>query len=218
LPAVLLIAAGTEITAFHVAGGILAIWAVVVAALGIMRKGFPGSRMAETLVIAITAILVVGTVGSAIATSGEEGPESERLTGTEEKTGKEGSEAPDQGGTPAPDTSPESGQEPGAQGQDAPEGDVGQTLTLEVVESGGFAFDKDALEATTGAVRLTLNNTGSAPHNVALEGDGVAEEGEVVQGGGASEVEAELQPGEYTFYCSVPGHREAGMEGTLTVE
>ena len=214
----LLIAAETEITAFHIAGGILAIWAVVVSAIGIMRKDFPGSGVLEKLVITVTAILVVGTVGTAIGTSGEEGPESERLTGTEEKAGKEGSEAPDEGGRPAPDTSPESGQEPGAQGQDAPEGDVGQTLQLGVAEGGGLAFDKSELEAAAGTVRITLNNTESAPHNVALEGSGVDEEGEVVQQGGASEIEAELEAGEYTFYCSVPGHREAGMEGTLTVE
>ena len=213
----LLIAAGTEINAFHVVGGILAVWAVVVSALGIMRKDFPGSGIFEKLVIAVTAILVVGTVGSAIATSGEEGPEGHRTTGTEEKSGKEGSEAPDEGGTPAPDTSPESGQEPGAEGKDAPAGEVGRSLSLGVAEGGQLAFDKTELEATAGLVRITLQNDSQVPHNVALEGDGVDEEGEVVQQG-ASEVEAELKAGEYTFYCSVPGHREGGMEGTLTVK
>ena len=44
------------------------------------------------------------------------------------------------------------------------------------------------------------------------------EVGPEVAGGGVSEIEVDLQPGEYTFYCSVPGHREGGMEGTLTVE
>jgi uncharacterized cupredoxin-like copper-binding protein len=46
----------------------------------------------------------------------------------------------------------------------------------------------------------------------------VNEEGPVVNNGGVSEIEVDVQPGEYTFYCSVPGHREGGMEGTLTVE
>jgi uncharacterized cupredoxin-like copper-binding protein len=31
-------------------------------------------------------------------------------------------------------------------------------------------------------------------------------------------VSAQLKPGNYTFYCSVPGHRQAGMQGTLTVK
>jgi uncharacterized cupredoxin-like copper-binding protein len=39
-----------------------------------------------------------------------------------------------------------------------------------------------------------------------------------VQNGGVSTVNVKLAPGTYTFYCSVPGHRQAGMQGTLTVK
>ena len=56
------------------------------------------------------------------------------------------------------------------------------------------------------------------PHNIAIEGNGVDEEGQVVQNGGVSRVEVDLKAGEYTFFCSVPGHREGGMEGTLPVK
>ena len=56
------------------------------------------------------------------------------------------------------------------------------------------------------------------PHNIAVEGNGVSEQGEVVQGGGVSEISFAAKPGTYTFYCSVPGHREGGMEGELTVQ
>jgi uncharacterized cupredoxin-like copper-binding protein len=39
-----------------------------------------------------------------------------------------------------------------------------------------------------------------------------------VKNGAVSRIEVDLKPGEYTFYCSVPGHREGGMEGKLTVQ
>src|SRR3954447_22569794 len=51
--------------AFIVAGAILAVWAVLVAMLGM--RGFPGRRGGERVAIAITAVLFVGAVSSAIA-------------------------------------------------------------------------------------------------------------------------------------------------------
>ena len=69
-----------------------------------------------------------------------------------------------------------------------------------------------------GALTLNSNNEAAIPHNIALEGGGINEEGPVVQGGETSTIEVTVKPGEYTFYCSVPGHREGGMEGTLTVK
>jgi uncharacterized cupredoxin-like copper-binding protein len=50
-----------------------------------------------------------------------------------------------------------------------------------------------------------------------IEGPGVNEEGETVGEGGRSTVRVALRRGRYDFYCSVPGHRQGGMEGTLTV-
>jgi hypothetical protein len=71
------------VNAFHVVGGLLAIWAVVVSFLGITREGFPNSAMAERLVMAISILLVVGAIGTAVYTGATEGgketPESVQL-------------------------------------------------------------------------------------------------------------------------------------------
>jgi plastocyanin len=93
----------------------------------------------------------------------------------------------------------------------------GGALTLAADAGGGLSFDKESLEAPAGEVTIRMENPSSLPHNVSIEGDGVDEEGDTVEEGGTSEVSAELRAGEYTFYCSVPGHQEGGMEGTLTV-
>ena len=72
--------------------------------------------------------------------------------------------------------------------------------------------------APAGALKIESLNEASIDHDIAIEGNGVDEKGEVVNNGGTSEIDTDLQAGEYTFYCSVQGHREGGMEGKLTVE
>jgi plastocyanin len=94
----------------------------------------------------------------------------------------------------------------------------GGTLDIPAAPSGALAYEFGSAEASAGALTINSVNESSIPHNIALEGSGVNEEGEVVQDGGTSTIEADVQPGEYTFFCSVPGHREGGMEGTLTVK
>jgi hypothetical protein len=59
--------------AFHVVGGLLAIWAVVVSFLGIAREGFPKNRGAERLVTLVSVVLVLGAIGTAIYTGITEG-------------------------------------------------------------------------------------------------------------------------------------------------
>ena len=82
-------------------------------------------------------------------------------------------------------------------------------------ENGQLAFQFKNAEAKAGKVTLESQNDSSVPHNIALEG---GPEGEIVQGGKTSMITVDLKPGKETFYCSVPGHEQAGMKGTLTVK
>jgi plastocyanin len=91
-------------------------------------------------------------------------------------------------------------------------------LEIPADPDGGLFFKFADATAPAGPLKLESVNDASIDHNIAIEGNGVNEQGPVVKDGGVSEVDVDLQPGEYTFYCSVQGHREAGMEGPLTVK
>jgi plastocyanin len=90
--------------------------------------------------------------------------------------------------------------------------------TLSIPVGVGLAYKFADAEAPAGQLTINSVNESSVDHDIALEGNGVNEKGEVVKNGGVSEFSVDLKPGEYTFFCSVPGHREGGMEGTLTVK
>jgi plastocyanin len=96
-------------------------------------------------------------------------------------------------------------------------GGGGETLTLSSPEDGALKFDKTELSAPAGTVTIEYDNPASIPHAVAIEGNGVNETSETVTGDSTS-VSADLEAGEYTFFCPVDGHRAGGMEGTLTVK
>jgi plastocyanin len=96
-------------------------------------------------------------------------------------------------------------------------GAASQTLRVDADPSGALRFTTESLQANAGEVTIIMDNPSSLPHNVAIQGNGVDEKGEIVEKGGQSEVSATLEPGTYEFYCSVPGHEAAGMKGELTV-
>ena len=97
-------------------------------------------------------------------------------------------------------------------------GGGGETLKLAADPSGALKFDKTSLTAKAGNVTVDMDNPSNVPHAIEVEGNGVEEEGEVVEKGGLSTVTADLEPGEYEFYCPVGNHEAAGMKGTLTVD
>ena len=94
----------------------------------------------------------------------------------------------------------------------------GTKLKADADPGGDLKFTVDTLDAPAGTVTITMDNPSELPHAIEIEGNGVEEEGETVEKGGTSEVTADLKPGEYEFYCPVPGHKEGGMTGTLTVK
>ncbi len=98
-------------------------------------------------------------------------------------------------------------------------GGGGDTATIMLVAdpNGDLSFDQTELTAAAGEVTVELMNDSGIPHNVEIEGNGVEEVSETISEGSTS-MTLTLEPGEYEFYCAVPGHREGGMEGTLTVE
>jgi plastocyanin len=104
-------------------------------------------------------------------------------------------------------------------GSDTGGGGGGGASTLKIAAdpSGALKFDKTSLTAKAGEVTIDMDNPSDVPHAVEIEGEGVEEEGETVGKGGVSTVTAELQPGEYEFYCPVGNHEAEGMKGTLTV-
>ncbi len=146
------------------------------------------------LLLAATALLALGACGSS-------------------NSGSSASSA-----APAPATTAAA---PATQSQTSAAAGLGATSTVTVTAdpSGALKFTKTKLTAKAGTVTVSmLNPSGSGvPHGIAVEGNGVDQDGKTVQPGGTSTDTLKLKPGTYSYYCPVPGHKAAGMTGTLTV-
>jgi uncharacterized cupredoxin-like copper-binding protein len=92
------------------------------------------------------------------------------------------------------------------------------TVEIDADPSGQLKFLASNATAKPGKVTLRSLNKSATPHDIAVTGGGLDQIGPVVSNGGTSTVSVTLKAGTYTFYCSVPGHRQAGMQGTLTVK
>ena len=95
----------------------------------------------------------------------------------------------------------------------------GGTIAVEADPSGELAFTETELTGTAGTNTVELTNDSSTPHDVVVEDDSGGEVAATEEiSGSTTTAEGEFEAGDYTFYCSVPGHQEAGMEGTIAVE
>lgn len=222
------LAAEKSKTAYYIAGGLLVAWALIVSVLfGLRKPDFPGSLGGQRIVMAISAILVIAAASTAVITSG----------GGTEKAGaasaSQGTTAATPGGTSAPSTTSEpstaTASKPAAsKPAKSPKATTGTpppasspaaatTVKLAANPAGQLAYEPKQLTAKAGKVTVDMSNASPVEHDVAVaQGSTVLGQTPVFAGGSKS-VTLTLKPGKYTFYCTVPGHRQAGMEGTLTV-
>ncbi len=118
---------------------------------------------------------------------------------------------------PAPEATTEGNANAGGGSDEA--GGGGATLSFEADPEGALAYTTTEATTEAGKVTVEFDNPQSLTHDVAIEDSSGKEVGatELIADSSDSTT-VNLKPGTYTFFCSVPGHREAGMEGTLTVE
>jgi plastocyanin len=92
----------------------------------------------------------------------------------------------------------------------------GPAQTTIDIKGGNFFFDPKNPEAPAGIAAIRLEST-QGTHTLVFDNGKVPGFKLETGSGKSDELKANLKPGKYTFFCDIPGHREAGMEGTLTV-
>jgi plastocyanin len=97
-------------------------------------------------------------------------------------------------------------------------GSASSTLSDAANPSGQLKFTSSSLTAKAGKVTVQFTNKSSIAHNFTIQGSGGVVGSTPTFAGGTKSFTVNLKPGTYTFYCSVPGHRQAGMQGTITVK
>ena len=92
-------------------------------------------------------------------------------------------------------------------------------MTVAADSSGQLKFTKTSLTANAGKVTVQFTNNAPLAHNLTIQQgtNGPNIGATPTFQGGTKTLTVNLKPGTYTFYCSVPGHRDGGMRGTLTV-
>ena len=212
------LAAEKSKTAYYIAGGMLVAWALIVSVLlGLRKPDFPGSIGGQRVVMAITIVLVLATTSTAVLTSGGAVSASAASSSTQASATSSSQATTTAAATPAASTPSKSPK--ATTGTPAPPSSPAAATTLKLAAnpSGQLAYETKQLSAKAGKVTIDMTNMSPVEHNVTIA------EGAKVLGatptfsGGSKSVTVTLKPGTYTFYCSVPGHRQAGMEGKLTV-
>jgi uncharacterized cupredoxin-like copper-binding protein len=178
-------------TVYFVIGAVLVAWALVLTFGGMTRApNFPDVRSGRML-MAVSAGLALAAFAAVVTTTEKEHPRIE----AKEKQEK----------------SAESGRDEGAAG-----GTAGSTFRSSVAEN-EYSIKLNNSSLRPGGIAFEVENKGKIPHDLAIEGNGVERKTPLIDPGKNATVEADLKPGTYKLYCTVPGHEQLGMKTEVTV-
>jgi uncharacterized cupredoxin-like copper-binding protein len=177
-------------TAYYVIAIVIAVGAVVLSAIGLTREDFPPTVGAARAVMAGTLILVLAGIVTLLATTHKEHPREEAAEAREKAAE--------------------------AQGETAGGGERGGTRVRTVEDEFSIKIESgDTLRP--GQYTFVVDNRGQIDHDLEIEGEGVEEKTPLIGPGKEADLTADLKPGKYRFYCTVPGHAESGMDTEVTV-
>lgn len=192
-------------TLFYVFGITLVVSALAVSAVGLRFEGFPPSRAVLAAVIAYFAGMVAATTTFAVLNARDQAHEREANQAAEAAAQPASGATTPAGTTTTPANSPAS--------------PPGKATTLKLAaDPTAIAYDTKQLTGKAGQVTIDFTNPSVLTHDVCLSSPSGQEIGcsQTISKGSTSLSET-LKPGKYTFFCSVDGHEQAGMKGTLTV-
>jgi len=162
---------------------------------------FLGIRGTVVTALLATGVLVAGCGGS-----------SSSSTSSSSTSSSESSAA-------APTTTSTAASSSSAAGGAGSSSGAAQVLKLAADSSGGLSFNTTTLTAHPGKVTIEFTNSAPIEHNVTVASTAGSTVGATPTfSGGTKSLTVNLKAGTYTFFCSVPGHRQAGMQGTLKVQ
>jgi plastocyanin len=210
-------AANIDHTLFFTLGIALVVSAVVLAAVGLRFESFPPNRLVLVGVFAWFILLVGGTITFAALNAADEqhkrqAEEAAATTSTSTTTTPTTSTTTSTTSTSTSPTSTSTTSTGGA-------GGGGSTVKISADPSGQLAFQQSSVTASkAGPVMIDFTNQSPVGHDVHVaDASGKDLGGTDIITGSSTSATVNLKPGKYTFFCSVPGHEQAGMKGTLTV-
>jgi uncharacterized cupredoxin-like copper-binding protein len=183
-----------RVTAYYVLGIAMVVLAVVLSAIGLTRENFPPSQGAARGIIVGTLVLVLAGAVVLITTTDKEHPREEAAEKAELAAERAKGENP----TGA------------VQGE-------GGGKTVRATEKEFSITLRGGTTLKAGSYRFQVANAGKVEHDLAIDGDGVKEKTALIEPGNEATLEADLKPAKYRFWCTVPGHAQAGMDDEVTV-